>query len=80
MIDIEKNVDAYPFTVSDECILVKNESEAHRYYVRGMVVPGAEEIAEGAFITPETPVMRMHQLAGEARANGKDVFFAGIWD
>ncbi len=78
--DIAKNVDAYPFSVSAEGIEVKNESEAHRYYVRGMAIPGSEKIAEDAFITPEIPVMRMHQLAGEARANGSDVFFAGIWD
>ncbi len=80
LIDIERNPSAYPFSVSEERIEVKNESEAHRYYVRGMMIPGGEEIAEGAYITPEIPVMRMHQLAGEARANGKDVFFAGIWD
>ncbi len=80
LIDIERNIAAYAFSVSDESIAVKNESEAHRYYVRGMVVPGSEEIADGAIITPETPVMRMHQLAGEARARGQDVFFAGIWD
>lgn len=80
LIDIEENVDAYPFSVADEGIKVKNESEAHRYYVRGINIPGAEEIADGAFITPEMPVMRMHRLAGEARSNGNNVFFAGIWD
>jgi homoserine dehydrogenase len=80
LMDIERNADAYPFSVADVSIEVKNESEAHRYYVRGMTVPGSEEISDGAFITPVIPVMRMHRLAEEARETGKDVFFAGIWD
>lgn len=80
LIDIRENPSAYPFSISGEAIPVRNESEAHRYYVRALAVPGAEEIAPGAFITPEIPVARMHQLAKEARARGKEVFFAGIWD
>ncbi|MGI6239522.1 MAG: homoserine dehydrogenase [Christensenellales bacterium] len=80
LIDIDRNAHAYPFTISDARIPVDNGGEAHRYYVRGMEVAGGEEIAAGAYVTPEMPVERMHRLARAARADGRRVFFAGIWD
>lgn len=80
LIDCSTRSEGYPFSIAENRIEVKNEGEAHRYFVRGMIVPGSEEIAKDAFVTPEIPVTRMHTLAGEARREGKSIFFAGIWD
>ena len=80
LIDVEKNPDAFAFSISGGKLAVDNSAEKHCYMVRGLDIPGAEKIAEGVYITGEIAVSEMHRMAAEARGVGKDVFFAGIRD
>lgn len=80
LIDVDKNPDAFAFSIAGEKLPVDNSAEKHCYMVRGLDIPGAEEIADGVYITGEIAVSEMHRIAAEARAAGKDVFFAGIRD
>lgn len=78
LIDIERNADAYSFSISENAIAIDNSSERHRYLTRGVLVPGAEELGDGMYVTPEISVSDMHSLANAARETGESVFFAGI--
>lgn len=78
LIDMERNPDAYTFSISDEKIAIDNGAEKHRYIVRGMDVDGAEDIGGSMKMTEEISVSEMHAMAKAAREKGADVFFAGI--
>jgi len=78
LIDISRNSDAYRFEVSGGKIDVDNGAEKHEYIARGLTIEGATDIGGGYIITPEMSVSDMHNAAADARANGKNVFFAGI--
>ena len=80
LIDVDRNPDAFSFSISDKAIAIDNSAEKHCYMVRGMEIPGAEAIADGVCITGEISVCEMHAMAAAARAEGKKVFFAGIRD
>ena len=78
LIDMERNADAYTFSISEREIAIDNEAEKHRYIVRGVEIEGAEDIGNGMFMTGEISVSEMHAAAKAARENGAEVFFAGI--
>lgn len=61
---------------------VDNERDGHRYYLRCSVPVDAagEALSGGAMITEPMSVSAMHALAGKLRAQGAEVFFAGIRD
>ena len=80
LIDIERNADAYAFSISERPIAIDNAAECHRYVARGIDVAGAEELGGGMFITPEISVSEMHALARAAREAGGKPFFAGIME
>ena len=78
LIDINENPAAFAFSVSEKDIPVDNSAEKHAYMVRGLDIPGAETIGPDTCITPEISVSAMHAMVSAARADGKNVFFAGI--
>lgn len=80
LIDIERNADAYTFSISERPIAIDNAAEFHRYVVRDVDIAGAEELGGGMFITPEISVSEMHALARAAREAGGKPFFAGIME
>ena len=80
LIDVDQNPGAFSFSISGKEIAIDNSAEKHCYMVRGLEIEGADEIAEGVYITGEIAVSEMHAMAAAARAEGKKVFFAGIRD
>lgn len=80
LVDVNDKAASYAFSISADAIAIDNSGEAHCYMVRGIEAPGAEIIEGDIMITPEISVSEMHALAAAARAEGKEVFFAGIRD
>lgn len=79
LIDIARNPNAYEFAVTDRHMDIDNTRDVKRYAVRGLDIPGSD-IGAGLVLTREMSSDEMHRMVKAARAEGKNVFFAGIID
>ena len=78
LVDLMCHNEAFPFLAEETPLPILNAAATHAYLVRGMEIAGAKEIGDGLLLTGEMPVADMHAMAASARAEGKQVFFAGI--